>query len=217
MNELLEHGRHLAGPFLVGSDLLGTFVFALAGAAAGVKNKLDLFGLIVLAFVTGTAGGIARDLLIGAIPPASIHDWRYLGICVLAGWVVFLWYPKLDAHRRPVLLLDAAGLALFAVTGTQKSLAAGLSPLMAPFLGMLSGIGGGMLRDILVNETPVVLRADLYAVAALAAGALVVGGHVLHLAPHLGMVAGVLLCFFLRLMAIYRGWHLPTAPTPTAI
>jgi uncharacterized membrane protein YeiH len=216
VNELLEHGRDLAGPFLIGLDLLGTFVFALSGAAAGVKNKLDLFGLMVLAFATGSAGGITRDVLIGSIPPASIHDWRYLGICVLAGCVVFLWYPKLDAHRRPVLLLDAAGLALFAVTGTQKSLAAGLNPLMAAFLGMLSGIGGGMLRDILVNETPVVLRADLYAVAALAAGALVIGSAALHVAPHIGMIAGALLCFFLRLMAIYRGWHLPTARTPSS-
>lgn len=216
MNELLIHGRQLAGPFLIALDLLGTFVFALAGAAAGVKNKLDLFGLIVLGFATGTAGGIARDLLIGSVPPASIHDWRYMAICVLAGWVVFLWYPKLDAHRRPVLLLDAAGLALFAVTGTQKSLAAGLNPFMAAILGMLSGIGGGMLRDILVNETPVVLRADLYAVAALAAGAIVVGGHALHFAPHSGMVAGALLCFFLRLMAIYRNWHLPMARTPAS-
>lgn len=217
MNELLQHGRHLAGQFLVVLDLLGTFVFALSGAAAGVKNKLDLFGLVVLAFATGSAGGITRDVLIGSVPPASIHDWHYLAVCILAGCVVFLWYPKLDAHRRPVLLLDAVGLALFAVTGTQKSLAAGLNSFMAPFLGMLSGIGGGMLRDILVNETPVVLRADLYAVAALAAGALVVGGDALHFAPRTGMIAGALLCFFLRLMAIYRGWHLPTARTPPSI
>lgn len=216
VNELVQHGEHVAAPLLIALDLLGTFVFALSGAAAGVKNKLDLFGLMVLAFATGSAGGITRDVLIGSIPPASIHDWRYLGICILAACVVFLWYPKLDVYRRPVLLLDAAGLALFAVTGTQKSLAAGLNPLMAALMGMLTGIGGGMLRDILVNETPVVLRADLYAVAALAAGALVVVGDALHLAPRMGMVAGALLCLFLRLMAIYRGWHLPSARTPRA-
>ena len=120
MNELLIHGRQFAGPALVMLDLLGTFVFALSGAAAGVKNKLDLFGLMVLAFATGNAGGITRDLLIGAVPPAAIHDWPYLAVCLSAGLVMFWWYPKIDVNRKPVLLLDAAGLALFAVTGTQK-------------------------------------------------------------------------------------------------
>jgi uncharacterized membrane protein YeiH len=119
----------------------------------------------------------------------------------------------IDVQRKPVLLLDAAGLALFAVTGTQKALAAGLNPAMAAVMGMLSGIGGGIVRDILVNETPTVLRADLYAVAALSAGLAVVGGHALHLPPFVGMIAGALLCLYLRLMAIFRGWHLPTART----
>ena len=213
MNELLQHGKHLAGPFLIALDLLGTFVFALSGAAAGVKSKLDLFGLMVLAFATGNAGGITRDLLIGAVPPAAIVDWRYLGVCLLAGLVTFLWYPKIDANRRPVLLFDAAGLALFAVTGTQKALAAGLNPAMAAVMGMLTGVGGGILRDVLVNETPTVLRADLYAVAALAAGAVVVTGHLLHYPSFAVMLAGAVLCLCLRVMAIYRGWHLPTVRT----
>jgi uncharacterized membrane protein YeiH len=211
VNEILMHGKHLAGPFLIALDLLGTFVFALSGAAAGVKNKLDLFGLMVLAFATGSAGGITRDLLIGAVPPAAISDWRYLGVCLLAGLVIFFWYPEIDVQRRSVLLFDGAGLALFAVTGTQKALAAGLNPVMAALMGMLTGIGGGMLRDVLVNETPTVLRADLYAVAALAAGVVVVAGHVLHYPSFAFMIAGALLCFWLRVMAIFRGWHLPTA------
>ncbi len=213
MNEFLVYGRHLAGPFLVALDLLGTFVFALSGAAAGVKNRLDLFGLMVLAFATGNAGGITRDLLIGAVPPAAINDWRYLSVSLLAGLVIFFWYPKIDVNRRPVLLFDAAGLALFAVTGTQKALAAGLNPIMAALMGMLTGIGGGMLRDVLVNETPTVLRADLYAVAALAAGLAVVAGHLLHFPSFAGMIVGALLCFWLRIMAIFRGWHLPIPGT----
>ena len=213
MNDFLMQGKHLAGPFLIVLDLLGTFVFALSGAAAGVKSKLDLFGLMVLAFATGNAGGITRDLLIGAVPPGAIRDWRYLGVCILAGFVTFLWYPKIDVQRRPVLLFDGAGLALFAVTGTQKALTAGLNPVMAAIMGMLTGIGGGMLRDVLVNETPTVLRADLYAVAALVAGIVVVVGHVLHYAPFAFMIAGALLCFWLRIMAIFRGWHLPIAGT----
>jgi uncharacterized membrane protein YeiH len=213
VNEILSHGRHLAGPFLIALDLLGTFVFALSGAAAGVKSKFDLFGLMVLAFAAGNAGGITRDLLIGAVPPGGISDWRYLGVSLLAGLVTFFWYPDIDVRRRPVLLFDAAGLALFAVTGTQKALTAGLNPAMAALMGMLTGIGGGMLRDVLVNETPVVLRADLYAVAALAAGVVVVVGHVLDFPSFAVMIVGALLCFWLRVMAILRGWHLPLAGT----
>ena len=211
MNDILIHGRHLAGSFLIALDLLGTFVFALSGAAAGVKCKLDLFGLMVLAFAAGNAGGITRDLLIGAVPPAAICDWRYLGISLLAGVAIFFWYPNIDVRRRPVLLFDGAGLALFAVTGTQKALAAGLNPVMAALMGMLTGIGGGILRDVLVNQTPTVLQSDLYAVAALAAGVVVVAGHMLHYPPFAVMIVGAILCLWLRVMAIFRGWHLPLA------
>lgn len=211
MSDFLVNGKHLAGPALMVLDLLGTFVFALSGAAAGIKGRLDIFGLMVLAFATGNAGGITRDLLIGAVPPAAIHDWRYLAVCVLAGLATWFWYQRLDVHRRLILLLDAGGLALFAVTGTQKALAAGLNPVMAAAMGMLTGIGGGMVRDVLVNETPIVLRADLYAVAALAAGLIVVLAHALGLRPITAMSLGAALCFFLRVMAILRGWHLPTA------
>ena len=211
MNEILIHGRHLAGPILLALDLLGTFVFALSGAAAGVKSKLDLFGLMVLAFAAGNAGGITRDLLIGAVPPAAISNWHYLAVSLLAGLATFFWYPDIDKWSRPVLLCDAAGLALFAVTGTQKALAAGLNPAMAALMGMLTGIGGGMLRDVLINETPTVLRADLYAVAALAASVVVVAGHLLHYPPLAVVILGALLCFWLRVMAIFHGWHLPLA------
>jgi uncharacterized membrane protein YeiH len=113
------------------------------------------------------------------------------------------------------LLFDGAGLALFAVTGTQKALAAGLNPVMAALMGMLTGIGGGVLRDVLVNETPTVLRADLYAVAALAAGIVVVVGHILQYPSFASMIVGAILCLWLRVMAIFRGWHLPLARTVT--
>jgi uncharacterized membrane protein YeiH len=211
VNEILIHGQHLAGPFLIALDLLGTFVFALSGAAAGVKSKFDLFGLMVLAFAAGKAGGITRDVLIGAVPPAAISDWRYLGISLMAGVAIFFWYPDIDVRRRPVLLFDGAGLALFAVTGTQKALAAGLNPVMAALMGMLTGIGGGILRDVLVNQTPTVLQSDLYAVAALAAGVMVVAGHMLHYPSFAVMIVGAIVCLWLRVMAIFRGWHLPHA------
>ncbi len=193
-------------------NLVGTFVFALSGAVAGVKGRVDLFGLAVLAFAAGNAGGITRDMLLGRFPAGSLSDWRYLAVSVLAAVVVFFWYPDIDRRRRLVLYFDAGGLALFAVTGTLAALSAGLSPVMAPVMGMVTGIGGGMLRDVLVNETPAVLRSELYAIAALAGGLVVVGGDYLDLPWLVTFLIGAGLCFFLRMMAIHKRWHLPTAP-----
>lgn len=197
-------------------DLIGTFVFALSGAASGVKSKLDAFGLGFLAFVAGNAGGVTRDLLIGAVPPAAIDDWRYVAVSLLAAAVTFVWYPGVQRLRPIVLLLDAAGLALFAVAGTQKALAFGANPLASALLGMLTGIGGGVVRDLLVNEIPVVLRAEFYALAALAGAAVVVGGHLLHWPPAATTIAGAILCFGIRLIAIRRGWNLPLARLPAS-
>ena len=164
-----------------------------------------------MSFAAGNAGGIARDLLIGATPPAAISDWRYLAVSLSAGLVTF-WRPSnIDRLSSPVLLFDAAGLGLFAVAGAQKALAYGLHPVMAAALGMLTGIGGGMTRDVLLTEVPTVLRADLYAIAALAGAAVVVIGAGLGLPATAVTITGAVLCFGLRFMAIRRGWHLPTA------
>jgi uncharacterized membrane protein YeiH len=192
-------------------DLAGTFVFAISGAMAGVTRRLDLFGILVLSFVAGNVGGITRDILIGSVPPAAISDWRYLAVSLLAGVITFYRYSAVERLRSPVLVFDAAGLALFAVSGAQKGLAFELNPVMAVLLGMLTGVGGGMMRDILLAEIPTVLRADLYAIAALAGAAVVVIGNPLHLPPTATTIIGALLCFGLRLMAIHRGWHLPIA------
>ena len=113
-----------------------------------------------------------------------------------------------------MLLFDAAGLGFFAVADTQKALAFGLNPVMAALLGMLTGIGGGMTRDVLLAEIPTVLRADLYAVAALAGAAVVVIGAALRLPSTAVTIAGAVLCFGLRFIAIRRGWHLPVADEP---
>lgn len=199
---------------LLALDLVGTFVFALSGGAAGVKRRLDIFGILVLSFVAGNAGGITRDLLIGAVPPAAISDWRYLAVSIVAGLVTFWWSSAVNRLWSPVLVFDGAGLALFAVSGAQKALDYGLNPVLAALLGMLTGIGGGMARDILLAEIPTVLRADLYAVAALAGAVVVVIGNVLNLPSAAIVVAGSLLCFGLRLLAIRRGWHLPFAHPP---
>jgi uncharacterized membrane protein YeiH len=193
-------------------DLFGTFVFALSGAMAGVRHRLDIFGVLVVSFAAATAGGITRDVLIGAVPPASVADWRYIVVPLFAGLATFRWHRVIRRLRSPVLVFDAAGLSVFAVSGALKALAFGINPLAAVLLGMLTGIGGGMVRDILVAEVPTVLRAEVYAVAALAGAAVVIGGHLLHVPSTPAAVVGAVLCFGLRLGAIRRGWELPVAP-----
>lgn len=197
-------------------DLGGTFAFALSGAMAGIKRRLDIFGILVLSFAASSFGGISRDLLIGAVPPAALVDWRYLAVSLAAGLLAFFWASVIEKLRNPVRMLDAMGLALFAVAGTEKALAFGLSPVMAALLGMLTGIGGGVARDVLLAEIPAVLRSDLYAVAALAGAVTVVGGSVLHFPVMITTIGGGLVCFVLRVMAIRRGWHLPVAQEDNA-
>jgi uncharacterized membrane protein YeiH len=203
--------RVLVNTLLVAFDLGGTFVFALSGATAGVKNRLDLFGVLVLSFAAGNSGGVTRDVLIGAVPPAAIHDWRYIAVSILAGLITFYWYRIINRLSSPVLVFDAAGLALFAVSGANKALAFQAGPVAATLLGMLTGIGGGMVRDVLVREIPTVLRTELYAVAALIGAATVVVGSMLHLPSSGTAIAGAVLCFGLRSIAMRRGWQLPIA------
>lgn len=197
--------------FVVAFDAIGTFVFALSGAAAGIKARLDVFGVLVLSFAAASSGGIIRDLLIGSVPPAAIKIWWYPVVAFAAGLVMFYWHPRFHRLRGTILVLDAAGLAVFSVAGTLKALAFDMSPVQAPLLGMLTGIGGGMVRDLLVNEIPTVLRSEMYALAALGGAIVVTGGHALQFHPAAATIIGALLCFTLRMIAIRRGWQLPTA------
>lgn len=192
-------------------ELIGVFVFALAGATAAVRQRLDLFGVLVLSFATATAGGIARDLLIGAVPPAAFSDWRWFAAAMLAGLVTFIWHDAIERMRNPVRVFDAMGLGLFAVAGTQKALAFGLHPIMAALLGMLTGIGGGVARDLLLTRVPVVFQSDIYALAALAGALVVVVGHWLHWPEMPTAIGGAMLCFGLRILAMWFHWHLPSA------
>ncbi len=197
--------------FLLTFDLIGTFVFALSGGVLAVRYKLDLFGVLVLACAAAVSGGIVRDVLIGAHPPASLADWRYLVVAMIAGLMTFRWCHVIERLRNPVQLFDAAGLALFAVLGTDKALAFGLSPFAAMLLGMVTGIGGGIARDVLVARVPVVLQAELYAVAALIGGGVVAVAAVFHLPHGPAMVVGAVICFAVRILALRRGWKLPVA------
>lgn len=189
-------------------DLVGTFVFALSGAMAGVQNRLDLFGVLVLSFAA-TAGGIVRDVLIGAVPPAAIQDWRYLALSLTAGLVTFFWHPLIAKMKSPVQIFDAFGLGLFAIAGAGKATSFHLEPGGAILMGVLTGIGGGVARDLLISQVPAVFTAELYAVAALAGAAVAVGIIFPSYIP--AATLGGMICVGLRLMAIRNGWKLPIA------
>lgn len=192
-------------------DLCGTFAFAISGATAGMRRGLDVFGVLVLSFSASSFGGIGRDILIGATPPAALEDWRYLTVSIAAGLISFYWISLIEKFRYWVLWVDAAGLAFFAVSGTVKALTFGLNPLMAALLGMITGVGGGMVRDVLLAEVPVVLRSDLYAVAALIGAGIVATGYFLDQPLSVSTIVGGIACFVIRVLAIRKGWQLPVA------
>lgn len=197
---------------LVVADLVGIFVFAISGALVGVRRGLDLFGVMVLAGATGLGGGFLRDVLIGATPPAALQDWRYLAVPVVAGLITFWFHPSVGRRERTVNVFDAFGLGLFCVSGALKALEYGLGPAPAALLGMLTGIGGGIARDVLASRLPVVFRGELYATPALAGAAVAVCGTRAGLPELLVAVAGAALCTGWRLLAMYRKWR---APMPT--
>jgi uncharacterized membrane protein YeiH len=191
-------------------DLLGIFVFAVEGATTAIEGNLDLMGLMVLAFATSLAGGIIRDVLIGAVPPGSIRDWRYPATAFLGGAVVFFWHPLVTQIPGSFLMvMDAAGLGLFAVAGASKALDYGIHPFLAILMGGITGVGGGTVRDILLARVPAVLRSDIYATAALAGGAVLVAGLRLKMNPKLMMAVGAIVCFLLRVVSVWQHWNLP--------
>ena len=152
--------------------------------------------------------------MIGAVPPAAIRDWRYIAVSMLAGLITFYWYRMINKLSSPVLVFDAAGLGLFAVAGASKALAFHAGPVAATLLGMVTGIGGGIVRDVLVSEVPTVLRTELYAVAALVGAAVVVLGNMLNVPSAVATISGAVVCFGLRFTAMRRGWQLPVARWP---
>ncbi|GAA5181524.1 TRIC cation channel family protein [Rugosimonospora acidiphila] len=200
-------------PSLV-ADLVGVAVFAASGASAGVVKRLDLFGVVFVGAVAALGGGIIRDLLIGAVPPYAFTHWEYLVVAVLAALLLFWLHPQFNRLRRTVLVLDAAGLGLFTVTGTLKALDAHVPAVGACVIGMISGIGGGLGRDLLTGEIPVVLRREIYAVASLLGAGVVTALARVHLNRPLLITGTALLIFVVRLLALRRNWGAPTPPDP---
>jgi uncharacterized membrane protein YeiH len=190
-------------------SLAGTFVFGLSGGIAGVRKQVDVFGVVVLAIAVGMAGGIVRDLLIGR-PPETFRDWRYLAAAGAAGAVTVLAPRSVERSQRQLDVLDAAGLALFCVAGASVALDFRVPPVQAVVLGAITGIGGGMLRDILINEIPQVLRGGLYAVPALLGATVVVAASEAGSQSAIFPLLGMLVCFTVRLVALHRDVNLPS-------
>jgi uncharacterized membrane protein YeiH len=198
-------------------DLAGIFVFAISGAVVAVRKGLDVFGVLVLAGTTGLGGGFLRDVLIGATPPAALADWRYLLAPVAAGAFTFYVHPALGRMERQVNVFDAFGLALFCVTGALKSLEFGLGPVPAALMGMVTGIGGGMIRDVLAGRVPAVFRGELYATPALAGAAIAVVGTRLDFPVVVVALLGGGVCLAWRLLAMWRHWQAPMPTGPASV
>jgi uncharacterized membrane protein YeiH len=200
---------------LLFADLAGTLIFGIEGATAAVNGDLDFLGLMVLAFSTALAGGIFRDLLIGAVPPASLRDWRYPATAFTGGVLVFFLYRFLVRIPPGVMIdLDAMGLALFAVAGTEKALDYELSPFIAVLLGTVTAVGGGTVRDIFLAQVPRVLNTDVYATAALIGATVLVACRKARLPPVWAAVLGGAVCFSLRIVAVAQHWNLPKVISP---
>jgi uncharacterized membrane protein YeiH len=205
-------------------DLIGVFVFALSGALVGVRKGLDLVGVAVLSWIAGLGGGMLRDVLLGDLPPVGVSDWRLLAAAVAAGLVVFALHPRLMQAResgrrarvrigsvtRMVRVLDAAGLAVFSVGGALKALSFGSSGLAAGVIGVITAVGGGLLRDVLVREVPEVLRRELYAVPALVGSLSVVVAYAAGYLAAWVIWGSVILVFVIRMVAVLLDLNAPT-------
>lgn len=198
-------------------ELIGAAAFAISGAMAAIKKKADVFGVIFLAVTTALGGGVIRDVLLGNLPPKMFVSYAYFAVSVVAAVVVFadayvrrekylLHMDRLDAVNN---VFDAAGLAVFTVSGMNMSMAVSDNVLLILILGMATGVGGGMLRDVMTNTMPKVLRKRVYAVASLLGGGLYYGLYVLGVRETVAAVSGMLLIFALRLLATVYKWNLP--------
>ena len=196
---------------LVAIDVLGVFVFGLSGGLVAVRKQLDVFGVAALSLAAGLGGGVVRDLLIGAVPPAALRDGRYVSAALIAAAVTFVAHRQLERLGPAVRIFDAIGLGFFAVAGTSKSLNAGLAGFAAVGLGVVTAIGGGVIRDLLAGEVPLVLRREIYAVAALLGAVVVAAAYSVDAYGPVPAAGAVVLTFVVRLLAMRRDWNAPTA------
>jgi uncharacterized membrane protein YeiH len=192
-------------------NLIGTFVFGVSGGILAVRKQMDVFGVLVLSVVAALGGGMMRDVLLGHTPPATLNDWRYIAVAASAGMAVFVGHSQVGRWNSLILAFDAAGLGLFTVTGTVTALNAGLSFAASALLGMLTGIGGGALRDVLAGEVPLVLRREIYALASLLGALIVIAASGTHMLGTTANILAAVATFGLRMLSVWRGWNIPVA------
>ncbi|SEK16583.1 MULTISPECIES: trimeric intracellular cation channel family protein [unclassified Variovorax] len=192
-------------------DLAGTFAFAISGAVAARDRGLDWFGVVAIAFTVACGGGVLRDLCIGAVPPAGLSDWRYLAVALLAALMTIAASPLVVRLAHPVVLFDSIGLGLFAVTGAQKALIFGHNTEVALLLGVVTAVGGGVMRDVLLNRVPVILQREIYASAALVGASIEVIGQSLGWLSSGRTWIALATCFALRYLSLRYQWNLPRA------
>jgi uncharacterized membrane protein YeiH len=204
-----------ADTLLLVLDLMGTFAFALNGALTAVRAvRLDIVGVITLATITAIGGGILRDVVLGAVPPAPFSDWRYLTVAAVGGLLAFFLARLLLRLEKTINVLDAAGLGLFAVTGALKALDYGLGPGQAIILGAVTGVGGGTIRDVLLGQVPAVLHSGLYAVPAILGAGAVVLADGLGYRGALTALGAAALCFVIRMVGVRFHLNAPSPPRP---
>src|ERR1700723_41725 len=192
-------------------NLIGTCVFGVSGGITAVRKQMDLFGVLVLSVVAALGGGMMRDVLLGPTPPATLNDWRYIAVAAGAGVLVFAAPGRVGRWNSLILAFDGAGLGLFTVTGTVAALDAGLSSVASALLGMLTGIGGGVLRDVLAGEVPLVLRKEIYALASLLGALIVIAASHARVVGTATSLFAVAATFGLLMLSVWRGWNIPTA------
>jgi uncharacterized membrane protein YeiH len=190
-------------------DLAGTFAFAMSGAAAARDRGLDWFGVIVIAFTVACGGGVLRDLCIGAVPPAGLTDWRYLAVAMTAALLTLAADALVARLAHPVILFDSLGLGLFAVTGAQKAVLFGHNAEVAVLLGVVTAVGGGLMRDVLLNRVPVILEREIYASAALVGASIEVAGERFGWLSNGRTWVALMTCFGLRYLSLRYKWNLP--------
>jgi uncharacterized membrane protein YeiH len=200
-------------PLFLALDLAGTFAFALNGALTAIRvARLDVVGVVTLGMITALGGGVIRDVFIDALPPATFSDWRYLAVAATGSLVTLAFGRRLDRWINPILVLDAAGLSLFAVSGALKTMEYGGGPAQAVILGAVTAVGGGTIRDVMIGRIPVVLRSGLYAIPALTAALVLVVAEQLGVSTLPAAVGGAALCFTIRLVGVHYGLDAPGPP-----
>lgn len=190
-------------------ELVGVIAFAASGALVAVAKRLDFFGVCLIGVFTAIGGGVLRDVLLGITPPTSLNTWKFFTTALLTSVVVFFAHAAVRRLRREILVLDAVGMGLFASSGATIALDVGASSQAAMLIGATTAIGGGVLRDMLVNEMPLLLHRDLYAIPALVGSTVVVACAGLGLTTNAGLVIGTVSASVLRLVALWRKWNLP--------